>query len=91
MLSSALGFKDSARRWWVVLCVCRDNKQQGKGQPASLAGEAFADGLEDGVVLNVVRVVGLELGGDTGQGALEGVLGGGVDHLGLKWVLGVTR
>lgn len=34
-------------------------------------------------VLNVVFVVGLELGGDAVEGALEGVLGGGVNHLGL--------
>lgn len=34
-------------------------------------------------MLNVVGVVGLELGGDTSEGALEGLLGGSVDHLGL--------
>lgn len=42
---------------------------------------ALADGLEDGLVLNVVAVVCLNLGGDTGQGAAQSLLGGGVDHL----------
>lgn len=48
-----------------------------------LAGEALADGLDDGVVFDVVGVVGLELNGDAGQGSLESLLGGSVDHLGL--------
>lgn len=45
--------------------------------------KTLADGLEDGVVLDVVGVVGLELGGDTSEGALQSLLGRGVDHLGL--------
>lgn len=47
-------------------------------------GETLADGLEDGVVLNVIGVVGLELGGNAGEGALQGLLGRSVDHLGLN-------
>lgn len=35
-------------------------------------------------MLNVVAIVGLDLDGNTAQGALQGVLGGGVHHLGLK-------
>jgi hypothetical protein len=53
------------------------------GDALNLTSKTLADGLEDGVVLNVISVVGLELRGDTGQGALESLLGGGVDHLGL--------
>lgn len=45
--------------------------------------EALADLCEDGLVLDVVFVVCLEFSGDSVQGALEGVFGGGVDHLGL--------
>lgn len=48
-----------------------------------LAGKALADSLEDDVVLDVISVVGLQLGGDTGKCALKGLLGRGVDHLGL--------
>ena len=46
-------------------------------------GGALADRLEDGVVLNVIGVVGLELGGDAIEGALQGLLGRSVNHLGL--------
>lgn len=49
-----------------------------------LTGETLADGLEDGIVLNVIGVVGLELGGNASQASLQGLLGGGVDHLGLQ-------
>lgn len=41
------------------------------------------DGVEDGAVLKVVRVVGLELIGEALKGSLKSLLGGGVDHLGL--------
>lgn len=34
-------------------------------------------------MLKVVRVVGLELIGETLEGSLESLLGSGVDHLGL--------
>lgn len=51
--------------------------------------KTFADGLEDGIVLDVVGVVGLELSGDTSEGALQSLFGRGVDHLGL--LLGVSR
>lgn len=53
---------------------------------ARLSSETLADGLDDGVVLDVVGVVGLQLDGDTGECSLQGFLGGGVDHLGLQWV-----
>ena len=46
-------------------------------------GLALADGLEDGVELDVVRIVGLKLRGDASEAAPKGVLRGGVDHLGL--------
>lgn len=39
--------------------------------------------LDDLAVLNVVGVVGLDVNGDTVEGALESVLGGGVHHAGL--------
>lgn len=55
-----------------------------------LAGETLADSLDDAVVLDVVGVVGLELGSNAGEGSLEGLLGGGVDHLGLEGVSTVT-
>lgn len=51
---------------------------------ACLAGHALADLSQDGVVLDVVGVVGLDLDGDAAQGALQGVLGRGVHHLGLQ-------
>ena len=54
-----------------------------------LGGKAFADGLEDRLVLNVVGIVGLELSSNAGQSALKGVLGRGVDHLGLRCLLGI--
>lgn len=37
----------------------------------------------DGVVLDVVGVVGLNVGGETVEGALEGFLGGRVHHAGV--------
>lgn len=51
---------------------------------ACLAGHALADLGQDGVVLDVVGVVGLDLDGDAAQGALQGVLGRRVHHLGLQ-------
>lgn len=45
--------------------------------------KALADSLDDAVVLNVVRVVGLELSSDAGEGTLQGLLGRSVNHLGL--------
>ena len=50
---------------------------------ARLTSKTLADGLEDGVVFDVISVVGLELGGNAGERSLESLLGGGVDHLGL--------
>jgi len=50
-----------------------------------LRGGALADRLDHRIELNVVGVVGLELRRDAGEGAFEGLLGGGVDHLGLGW------
>lgn len=51
-----------------------------------LAGHALADLGQNGVVLDVIRVVGLQLDGDAVESALQGVLGGGVHHLGLDGV-----
>lgn len=48
-----------------------------------LSSSPLAHRLDERIVLDVVGVVGLDLGGDAGEGALEGLLGGGVDHLGL--------
>lgn len=39
--------------------------------------------LDDFAVLDVVGVVGLDVDGETVEGALEGLLGGGVHHAGL--------
>jgi hypothetical protein len=50
---------------------------------SNLSSKALADGLDDGIVLNVVRVVSLQLGGNAGEGTLESLLGRSVDHLGL--------
>jgi len=49
----------------------------------SLRGGSLADGLFYRLELNVIGIIGLELGGDAGEGALESLLGRGVDHLGL--------
>jgi hypothetical protein len=45
--------------------------------------ETLADLGKNGLILNVVLIVCLELGSDSVQGTLEGIFGGGVDHLGL--------
>lgn len=50
---------------------------------ARLTSKTLADGLEDGVVFDVISVVGLELGGNAGERSLESLLGRSVDHLGL--------
>lgn len=47
-------------------------------------GETLADGLDDGVPLDVIGIVGLVLDGNTGECSLEGLLGRSVDHLGLS-------
>ena len=39
--------------------------------------------LDDFALLDVVGVVGLDVDGEAVEGALEGVLGGGVHHAGL--------
>ena len=49
--------------------------------------ETLGNGLDDAVVFDVVGVVGLEFGGNARESALEGLLGGSVDHLGL-WEMG---
>ena len=38
---------------------------------------------QDRLVLDSLFIISLEFGGDAVEGALESVLGGGVDHLGL--------
>lgn len=41
---------------------------------------ALGDSGDDALVLNVIRVVGLNVGGKTVEGALDGFLGGRVHH-----------
>lgn len=63
-------------------------KIQGKrkhNKTPCLTGKTLADSLDDGVVLNVIGVIGLQLSSNSGEGSLEGLLGGSVDHLGLRW------
>jgi hypothetical protein len=45
---------------------------------------ALGDSGDDALVLDVIRVVGLDVGGETVEGALDGFLGGRVHHTGLK-------
>lgn len=54
----------------------------------NLCGSTLAHGLDNLFVLNVVLLVGLELDSDTAERALEGLLRGGVDHLGLFYFEG---
>jgi len=59
-------------------------------------GSALADRLEQRLVLDVVGVVGLHFSRQTGQRALQRVLGRGVDHLSLgssvsMWVVKRSR
>ena len=44
---------------------------------------ALGDARLDVIELDVVGVVGLDIGGETVQGALDGLLGGAVHHAGL--------
>lgn len=48
-----------------------------------LCSKALGDGLDDAVVFNVIRVVGLEFSGNTSQRTLQSLLGRSVNHLGL--------
>jgi hypothetical protein len=45
--------------------------------------QSLADLGENRGILDIVFIVGLEFGSETIEGALEGVLRGGVDHLWL--------
>lgn len=54
-----------------------------EGKSDDLTGHAFAHGLENVIVLDIVGVIGLDLSCDARERALEGFLGRGVDHLGL--------
>jgi len=64
-------------------CAHLDGLSRLRRRGKALTGKTLADDLDDGVVLDVVGVVGLQLGRNAGQGSLEGLLGGGIDHLGL--------
>lgn len=44
---------------------------------------ALGDSGDDALVLDVIRVVGLNVGGEAVEGALDGFLGGRVHHAGL--------
>jgi len=50
---------------------------------------ALGDSVDDVVVLNVIGVVGLDVGGETVESALDGFLGGRVHHAGVLW--GIIR
>lgn len=39
-----------------------------------LGSRPLADELDDGIVLDVIGIVGLQLSGDAGEGSLEGLL-----------------
>lgn len=45
---------------------------------------ALGDAAEDGLVLDIVGVVGLDVGGEAVERTLQGVLGGGIHHAGLS-------
>ena len=45
---------------------------------------ALGDSGDDALVLDVIRVVGLNVGGEAVEGALDGFLGGRVHHAGLE-------
>ena len=45
---------------------------------------ALGDARLDVIELDVVGVVGLDVGGETVESALDGLLGGAVHHAGLK-------
>lgn len=53
--------------------------------------KTLAHAVENRGVLDVVLIVGLELSCETVEGALESVLGGGVDHLWLYGVLAYVQ
>jgi hypothetical protein len=44
---------------------------------------ALGDSGDDALVLDVIGVVGLDVGGETVEGALDGFLGGRIHHAGL--------
>jgi hypothetical protein len=54
---------------------------RGLGRVRRLA--ALGDSGDDALVLDIIRVVGLDVGGETVKGALDGFLGGRVHHAGL--------
>lgn len=45
---------------------------------------ALGDSRDDALVLDVIRIVGLDVGGETVESALDGFLGGRVHHAGLE-------
>lgn len=65
---------------------CYNRTETGAGwvnKTSLYGGGALADCLDERLVLDVIGVIGLDLDGQAGEGALQGLLGGGVDHLGL--------
>jgi hypothetical protein len=55
---------------------------RGFGRVRRLA--ALGDSGDDALVLDVIGVVGLDVGSKTVEGALDGFLGGRVHHAGLE-------
>lgn len=48
-----------------------------------LSSSFFVYCFDEWIVFDVVGVVGLDFGGDVGEGVFEGFFGGGVDYFGL--------
>ena len=53
--------------------------------------KTLGDSVEHRLVFNVVLVVSLKFGGETVQGTLQSIFGGGVDHLGLRYGVSCFR
>jgi hypothetical protein len=52
-------------------------------EKTNLLCQAFADSCKNGLVFDVVMVIGLEFGREAVQGTLESIFRRGVNHLGL--------
>ena len=72
--SDGVGYRFLLAREWVRV------RQAGWKYMRLAAG---GGALDDFALLDIVGVVGLDVDGEAVEGALEGVLGGGVHHAGL--------
>lgn len=52
---------------------------------ALMGTSTSADSLQNGIVRDFRKVSTLDIGGDTVQSSSQGILGGGVNHLGSDW------